>query len=239
MSSSNPVRRALVTGAAQGIGSAACVRLHCDGYSVIGADLKMPDDGCPSECEAFYSVDISDASDVSRLVEAVGAVDVLVNSAGVVGPNQPSWEVSTESWERTIAVNLTGTFNMMRAFVPGMRATGWGRVVNIASIAGKEGNPNLAAYSASKAGVIGLTKAVAKEVARDGVLVHSIAPAVIATPMNAGTDDDVLAYMLSRIPMGRPGTATEVADLVGWLASEACSFTTGACHDISGGRATY
>jgi len=120
-----------------------------------------------------------------------------------------------------------------------MRTAGWGRVINIASIAGKEGNPNLAAYSASKAGVIGLTKAVAKEVATDGVLVHSVAPAVIATPMNAATDSDVLAYMLSRIPMGRAGNADEVANLVGWLASEACSFTTGACHDISGGRATY
>lgn len=239
MTTTPSVRRALVTGAAQGIGLATCDRLHLEGCSVVGADLVMPGDGRPASCEEFYTVDISDPTDVERLRDDVGAVDILVNSAGVVGPNQPSWEVAVEAWERTIAVNLTGTFNMMRTFIPAMRAAGWGRVVNIASIAGKEGNPNLAAYSASKAGVIGLTKAVAKEVATDGVLVHSVAPAVIATPMNAETDADVLAYMLSRIPMGRAGTATEVADLVGWLASDACSFTTGACHDISGGRATY
>lgn len=233
------VRRALVTGAASGIGRAACVRLGADGYSVIGADLNPPDEGRSTSCAEFYAVDISDAADVDHLAETVGGIDVLVNSAGVVGPNQPSWEVSTESWQRTIAVNLTGTFNTIRAFVPGMRAARWGRVINIASIAGKEGNPNLAAYSASKAGVIGLTKAVAKEVAADGVLVHSVAPAVISTPMNAGTDPDVLSYMLSRVPMGRAGTAEEVAALVSWLASEDCSFSTGACHDISGGRATY
>lgn len=239
MTTPHPSRRALVTGAAQGIGLATCARLRLDGCVVVGADLVAPADGRSPSCDEFYTVDVSDPADVERLREQAGAIDIVVNSAGVVGPNQPIWEVPFDLWERTIAVNLTGTFNMMRSFIPAMRAAGWGRVINIASIAGKEGNPNLAAYSASKAGVIGLTKAVAKEVATDGVLVHSIAPAVIATPMNASTDSEVLAYMLSKIPMGRAGTADEVASLVGWLASEACSFTTGACHDISGGRATY
>ena len=151
----------------------------------------------------------------------------------------PFWEVSDEDWNRTIDINLTGTFNMMRAVVAQMRAQKWGRIVNIASIAGKEGNPNLAAYSASKAAVIGLTKSAGKELATDGVLVNSIAPAVISTPMNEKTASNVLEYMISKIPMSRVGQPEEVAALVSWLASEECSFSTGACYDISGGRATY
>ena len=138
-----------------------------------------------------------------------------------------------------IDINLTGTFNMMRAVVAQMRAQKWGRIVNIASIAGKEGNPNLAAYSASKAAVIGLTKSAGKELATDGVLVNSIAPAVISTPMNEKTATKVFEYMISKIPMSRVGQPDEVAALVSWLASEECSFSTGACYDISGGRATY
>ncbi|MEE9177187.1 MAG: SDR family NAD(P)-dependent oxidoreductase, partial [Acidimicrobiia bacterium] len=134
---------------------------------------------------------------------------------------------------------LTGTFNTMKAVLPQMRERGWGRIVNIASIAGKEGNPNLSAYSASKAGVIGLTKSVAKEVAQDGVIVNSVAPAVIATPMNEDTAQHVLDYMISKIPMGRVGQPEEVAALVSWLASDECSFSTGQAYDISGGRATY
>ena len=136
-------------------------------------------------------------------------------------------------------INLTGTFNMMRAVVGQMRIRKWGRIVNIASIAGKEGNPNLAAYSASKAAVIGLTKSVGKELATDGILVNSIAPAVISTPINQKTDPKVLEYMIAKIPMSRVGQPEEVAALVSWLASEECSFSTGACYDISGGRATY
>jgi len=166
-------------------------------------------------------------------------IDIIINSAGVVGPNMPTWEVSDADWNHTIAVNLTGTFHLARAFVSAMVERGWGRIVNIASIAGKEGNPNLAAYSASKAAVIGLTKSLGKELATTGVLVNAIAPAVIATPMNADTAPHVLEYMISKIPMGRTGTADEVAALATWLASEECSFSTGACYDISGGRATY
>jgi 3-oxoacyl-[acyl-carrier protein] reductase len=136
-------------------------------------------------------------------------------------------------------INLTGTFNMMRAVVGQMRERKWGRIVNIASIAGKEGNPNLAAYSASKAAVIGLTKSAGKELATEGILVNSIAPAVISTPINQKTDPKVLEYMIAKIPMSRVGQPEEVAALVSWLASEECSFSTGACYDISGGRATY
>jgi NAD(P)-dependent dehydrogenase (short-subunit alcohol dehydrogenase family) len=232
-------RRALITGAAQGIGLACGERLRQSGHSVIGVDLKVPGEATAGVFDRFAAVDISDSEQVRQLREDVGPIDILVNSAGVVGPNRPTWEVTDDEWDQTLAVNLTGCFFMMRAFIPDMRTAGWGRVVNIASIAGKEGNPNLAAYSASKAGVIGLTKSVAKEVATDGVLVNSVAPAVIATPMNAGTDPQVLAYMLAKIPMGRSGSAHEVASLVSWLSSDECSYSTGACYDISGGRATY
>ena len=176
---------------------------------------------------------------VAEVVADTGPVDVLVNSAGVVGPNVPFWEVEDEAWRRTLEVNLTGTFNTMRAVIPGMRASGWGRIVNIASIAGKEGNPKLSAYSASKAAVIGLTKSAGKELATENILVNAIAPAVISTPMNARTAPEVLEYMLSKIPMGRIGEVDEVAELVSWLASDKCSFSTGAVYDISGGRATY
>lgn len=232
-------RNVLITGAARGIGFACGVRFHDAGHDVIGVDLRTPTDGAPTWASSFLEVDVSSAPDVDRLRDEVGHVDILVNSAGIVGPNCPTWEIGDAEWGHTLAVNLTGTFNTIRAFVPAMREHGWGRIVNIASIAGKEGNPNLAAYSASKAAVIALTKSVAKEVATNGVLVHSVAPAVIATPMNEGTDPDVLAYMLSRIPMGRAGTSDEVAAVVAWLASDECTFTTGACHDVSGGRATY
>ena len=176
---------------------------------------------------------------MQKAVQEVGQVDILVNSAGVVGPNMPFWEVQDEDWLKTMSVNLNGTFFMMRAVTGQMRERKWGRIVNIASIAGKEGNPNLAAYSASKAAVIGLTKSVGKELATDGVLVNSIAPAVISTPMNQETDPKVLDYMIAKIPMSRVGQPEEVAALVSWLASDECSFSTGACYDISGGRATY
>jgi 3-oxoacyl-[acyl-carrier protein] reductase len=149
------------------------------------------------------------------------------------------WDVTDDDWLQTIAINLTGTFNMMRAVTGQMRERKWGRIVNIASIAGKEGNPNLAAYSASKAAVIGLTKSAGKELATEGILVNSIAPAVISTPINQKTDPKVLEYMIAKIPMSRVGQPEEVAALVSWLASEECSFSTGACYDISGGRATY
>ena len=169
----------------------------------------------------------------------VPTLSVLVNSAGIVGPNRPLWEVSAEEWAQTFAVNVGGIFNLCHDFVPGMIAAGWGRIVNIASIAGKDGNPSLSAYSASKAAVIGLTKSLGKELATLGVLVNAIAPAVIETPMNAATAPDVLERLVSLIPMKRLGQASEVAALVSWLSSEECTFSTGSVYDISGGRATY
>ena len=151
----------------------------------------------------------------------------------------PSWEVSDHDWALTIGVNLTGTFNTIRAVLPGMRERGWGRIVNISSIVGKEGNPNVAPYAASKAGVIGLTKSIGKEVATDGVLVNAIAPALISTPMNADADPELLEHLLSKIPMGRVGEIEELAELVSWLASDKCSYSTACVYDFSGGRATY
>ena len=232
-------RRALVTGAGSGIGAACVDRLLAQGCRVAAADLHvggMADRA--GELEAVHEVDVTDAAAV-RAIDGIDRMDIVVQSAGVVGPNVPLLETPLDGWERTFAVNVTGIFNVMQATLGGMVERGWGRVVNIASIAGKEGNPNLSAYSASKGAVIALTKSVAKELATTGVLVNSIAPAVIATPMNLETAPEILEYMLSKIPMGRLGRTEEVAALVGWLCSEECSFSTGACYDITGGRATY
>ncbi len=223
-------RVALVTGGASGLGLAVAARLQEDGLRVVTVDLDSGVD---------HRVDVSDSEAVARLADRVGAIDVLVNSAGVVGPNVPLWEVDPVEWDRVFAVNVRGTFNLCRTFVPGMRERGWGRIVNIASMAGKDGNPNLAAYSASKAAVIGMTKSLGKELATGGVLVNAIAPAVIATPMNAATAPEVLEHITNLIPMKRIGRPEEVAELISWLVSDRCSFSTGAVYDISGGRATY
>ncbi len=232
-------RRALVTGAGSGIGAACVDRLLAQGCRVTAVDLHAGDMAARAgELDAVCEVDVTDAAAV-RAIDGIDQMDIVVQSAGVVGPNVPLLETQLDGWERTFDVNVTGIFNVMQATLGGMVERGWGRVVNIASIAGKEGNPNLSAYSASKGAVIALTKSVAKELATTGVLVNSIAPAVIATPMNLETDPKVLEYMLSKIPMGRLGETSEVAALVGWLCSEYCSFSTGACYDISGGRATY
>jgi len=224
------MRKALVTGGSSGLGEACAHRLIRAGYAVSTIDRADGADG---------QVDVTRREEVDRFVTEHGPFDVLVNSAGVVGPNLDFVDVSEADWDRTIAVNLTGTFHTCQAVIPGMVAQGWGRIVNIASIAGMEGNPRLTAYSASKAAVIGLTKALGKELATTGVLVNAIAPAVIETPMNATTHPDVLAKLVEKIPMRRLGRAVEVAELVAWLASDACSFSTGAVYDISGGRASY
>ena len=223
-------RTAVITGGASGLGRASAVRLAKDGINVVTFDIA---DG------ADVVLDISDSAAVARAAGQVGPVDILINSAGIVGPNKPLWEIGDAEWAKTFAVNVNGTFNLCRTFVPGMRERGWGRIVNFASMAGKDGNPNMSAYSATKAAVIALTKSLGKELALTGVLVNAIAPAVIDTPMNAETSPEVLKHITSLIPMGRVGRPEEVAELVAWLTSDKLSFSTGAVYDISGGRATY
>src|SRR5689334_8620987 len=223
-------RTAVVTGGMSGLGAAAAIRLAADGIKVITLDIA---DG------ADLHVDVTDVAAVRAAAEQTGPVDILINSAGIVGPTAPLWEVPLDGWARTFAVNVNGTLHTCQAFVPGMRERGWGRIVNIASMAGKDGNPNMSPYSASKAAVIALTKSLGKELATSGVLANAIAPAVIETPMNAATGAEALAHITSLIPMKRPGRAEEVAELVAWLASDKVSFSTGAVYDISGGRATY
>jgi NAD(P)-dependent dehydrogenase (short-subunit alcohol dehydrogenase family) len=213
-----------------GLGAAAAARLAADGVEVVTLDVAPG---------ASLKVDVTDAVAVRSAVAEVGPIDILVNSAGIVGPNAPLWEIPLEGWERTFAVNVVGTFTLCQAVVPGMIARGWGRIVNIASIAGKDGNPNMSPYSASKAAVIALTKSLGKELATTGVLANAIAPAVIETPMNASTSAEALAHITSLIPMKRVGHASEVAELIAWLASDKVTFSTGAVYDISGGRATY
>lgn len=224
------MRTALITGGAGGLGRAAAVRLAADGVRVITLDIAAGAD---------LVVDVTDAAAVQAAAEETGPVDILVNSAGIIGPSAPLWELPLDGWRRTFAVNVDGTFHTCRAFVPGMRERGWGRVVNIASMAGKDGNPSMGAYSASKAAVIALTKSLGKELATSGVLANAIAPAVIETPMNADTGPEALAHITGLIPMRRVGRPEEVAELIAWLASDKVTFSTGAVYDISGGRATY
>ena len=224
-------RSALVTGGASGIGAAVAERLEAVGVRVIRLDI--------TPTPSTHVLDVTDEQACRQAVSDAGALDILVNCAGVADLNAPSWKLPDGEFERVIAINLTGTYYMCRAALPGMVERGWGRIVNVASIAGKEGNPNAAAYSASKAGVIGLTKSLAKEVAGTGVLVNCVTPAVIDTPMLSQASEEHLKYMVSKIPMGRVGQPDEVAALIAWLCSDECSFSTGAVFDISGGRATY
>ena len=219
-----------MTGGARGLGAAVATRLRQDGVHVVTADR---DDG------ADIILDVTNSVGLVALVADLGGVDILVNSAGVVGPGDPLLQTDLADWRQVFEVNVLGTVATMQAAVPGMIERGWGRVVNFASMAGKDGNANQAPYSASKAAVIALTKSVGKELATSGVLINAVAPAVIATPMNATTDPGVLEHITSLIPMKRVGRPEEVAELVAWLASDRVSFSTGAVYDISGGRATY
>jgi 3-oxoacyl-[acyl-carrier protein] reductase len=222
----------VVTGGAQGIGAAIVKRLQAAGARVAVWDL----DGSPR-------VDVSDpdsiASATRAALAALGRVDILVNNAGIAGKNVPTVDYPVEEWERVLRVNLTSQFLCCRAVAPHMVKGGYGRIVNIASVAGKEGNPNAVAYSASKAGVIALTKSLGKELARAGVLVNCVTPAAAKTAIFDQMTESHIQYMLSKIPMNRFVNVDEIASLVCWLASEDCSFSTGAVFDISGGRATY
>lgn len=232
-------RVALVTGGGSGIGAAVAARLLAEGARVATLDLRP---GGPTGA-LHLAGDVSSSADVEAAVgrteRELGGIDVLVCSAGITGASLRTVDVTDEEWRRVFAVNADGVFFCNRAVLPGMIERGYGRIVNVASIAGKEGNPMAAAYSASKAAVIALTKAIGKDVARTGVLVNCIAPAVIETPILDGLSREHIEYMVERIPMGRVGRPEEVAALVCWLASEECSFSTGATYDISGGRAVY
>jgi 3-oxoacyl-[acyl-carrier protein] reductase len=223
-------KKAVVTGGASGLGLACMRRLRADDVEVISVDIAS---------DADIRTDVSDWTSVESMTKTVGAVDILVNSAGIQGPFESLWEIDNEQWARTLATNLNGTFYTCKAFVPGMIEKGWGRIVNIASIAGKEGNPRFSAYSASKAAVIGMTKSLGKELATTGVLVNAVAPSVVISPMVDATPREGLEYIRSRIPMQRFGRPEELAELVAWLTSEKVSFSTGAVYDLSGGQATY
>jgi len=231
-------RVAIVTGGASGIGAATAERLRAGGARVAVFDLQPAGaDVLSIAGDVTRSTDVDGA--VRRVVDELGALDVLVNAAGIAGASLRTADVSDEEWERVFAVNAHGTFYFCRAASRVMVERGYGRIVNIASIAGKEGNPMAAAYSGSKAAVIGFTKSIGKDLAGTGVLVNSVAPAVIDTPMVGTVSQEHVDYMLQRIPLGRFGNADEVASLICWLASEEMSFSTGACFDISGGRAVY
>ncbi len=241
---------AFVTGAARGIGAAIAARLHAAGAVVIISDIDAAVGeatanaiGVATGRSTFVPLDVTDgaavASCIADVVKRFGRVDVLINNAGITGRTAPLWETNDDDWQRVLEVNLSGVFHCCRAAIGPMRAAGSGRIVNVASVAGKEGNPNLIPYSAAKAGVIALSKALAKEVATDNVRVNAVAPGVVDTDILAQLGPQTVAYMLSKIPMGRFGTVEEIAAVVHFLASRESSFVTGQCYDASGGRATY
>lgn len=233
-------RVALITGGAGGIAVATVERLSAGGARVAVFDTAAVSGGSAVLAirgDVTHSTELDEA--VARIEAEFGSVDILVCCAGISGSELPATDVTDTEWRRVFAVNCDGVFFANRAVIPGMVARGYGRIVNVASMAGKEGHPMAAAYSASKAAVIAMTKSIGKEVAGTGILVNSIAPAVVTTPMLAGVTQEQLEFMVSRIPLRRPGRPDEVAALIGFLASEELSFSTGACFDLSGGRAVY
>ena len=242
-------KNAVVTGAARGIGFAIVERLLASGARCSLWDLDREALASASKNLAAGSavhtatVDVTDAAAVPAAADATfkqfGAIDILVNNAGIAGVSKKTWECTPDEWRKVIDLDLFGVFLCCHAIVPKMLAKDFGRIVNIASIAGKEGNPNASHYSAAKAGVIGLTKSLGKELAQTGVIVNCVTPAVIETDILKQCSPEHVKYMLSKIPMNRPGQTAEVAALVAWLCSAECSFSTGAVFDISGGRATY
>ncbi len=235
-------RTAIVTGGAAGIGAGVAARLAAEGAAVAVWDA---DAAALAYAPAAHKarVDVADAAAVAHAAAAaaaaLGKIDILVACAGITGPNVAVAEYPVDAWDRVIDVNLNGVFYTNRAVVPYMQKNGYGRIVNIASIAGKEGNPNAAAYSASKAGVIGLTKSLGKELANTEIRVNCVTPAAVRTAIFDQMTPQHIEYMLSKIPLGRFGQIAEIAALVCWLASEEASFSTGAVFDVSGGRATY
>ena len=242
-------RVAIITGGARGIGHAVAARALASGASVViwdidaaRADLAVRELSARGQVST-HPVELSNATAVQAATEAVlsqhGRIDILVNNAAITGGNAATWELEPDIWRRVIEVNLTGAFLTCRAVVPHMIARGYGRIVNVASIAGKEGNPNASHYSASKAGLIGLTKSLAKELAPRNIVANCITPAAARTEIFSQMKQEHVDYMLARIPMGRFLELDEVAALICWLSSEECSFSTGAVFDISGGRATY
>ncbi|MBM1173719.1 SDR family NAD(P)-dependent oxidoreductase [Microvirga arabica] len=240
-------RKAIVTGGASGIGLGVCARLAFEGAQVAVWDmsedaLALAGDSIGASVTTIR-VDITDPQAVERArdetLAALGGIDILVASAGITGPNTTVAEYPVDAWRQVIDVNLNGLFYCNRAVVPSMIAGGYGRIVNVASVAGKEGNPNASAYSASKAAVIGLTKSLGKELAKNNITVNCVTPAAVRTPIFDQMTQAHIDYMLSKIPIGRFGTVEEVTALICWLASKECSFTTGGVFDVSGGRATY
>jgi 3-oxoacyl-[acyl-carrier protein] reductase len=235
-------RTAVVTGGASGIGAGIARRLADEGALLSLWDVSEAGLACSGAAHTA-TLDVSDPDAVHRAARAtaaaLGKIDILITSAGVTGPNHSTWEYPIPAWDRVIDINLKGVFYCCHAVVPFMQANGYGRIVNIASIAGKEGNPNASAYSASKAGVIGLTKSLGKELAATDIRVNCVTPAAVKTPIFDQMTEQQIDWMLSKIPIGRFGEIDEVASLTLWLASEECSFSTGAVFDVSGGRATY
>ena len=242
-------RVAVITGGAQGIGYATAERMLQSGAGVVLWDIDAPllaqarealsALGRVATTQVELTEEDSVAAATAQALAEFGRIDILVNNAGITGGNAPTWELAPEVWRRVIEVNLIAPYLTCRAVVPQMRKQGWGRIVNVASVAGKEGNPNASHYSASKAGLIALTKSLAKELATQGVLVNAVAPAAANTAMFATMTRQHIDFMLGKIPMGRFIEVQEIAAGICWLASEDCSFTTGSVLDLSGGRATY
>jgi NAD(P)-dependent dehydrogenase (short-subunit alcohol dehydrogenase family) len=238
---------AVVTGAGAGIGEVIAARLAAAGARVAIADIheasaravaeKIGGGAFPLALDVTHAEQVQAA--IARVIEIAGSLEILVNNAGIAGRAAPIWEQTDEDWHRVMDLNINATFYLCRAVLPHMRGRGYGRIVNIASIAGKEGNPNMVAYSASKAAVIGLTKSIAKEVATEGICINAVAPAVIRTRLLEQLTPAQVDYMVQRIPMKRTGQPEEVAAVVHFLSSRDCSFVTGQCYDVSGGRATY
>jgi 3-oxoacyl-[acyl-carrier protein] reductase len=240
-------RVAVITGGAQGIGYAVAERFIASGARAVLWDIDEPllakAKAALGDAASTARVELTDAAAVVAATQAAlkahGRIDILVNNAGITGGNAPTWELAPEMWRRTIDVNLVAPYLTCHAIVPAMMKAGYGRIVNVASVAGKEGNPNASHYSASKAGLIALTKSLAKELATKGILVNAVSPAAARTAIFDQMTQQHIDYMLAKIPMGRFVEPKEIAAAIAWLASEDCSFTTGSVLDLSGGRATY